>query len=364
MDGALIGLGTIGRGHLKAYAQQGRLRLVATMDPLGPRDALSPYPGLRELPCYEDIEQLLDSTKLDFIDICSPPDSHAYYIHQGLSRGLHVLCEKPILHDDRDLASIVTALGQASTLLFPAHNYRFAPGILRLRDLVRSSSFGQIETVQVRTLRSGSARGVDDWKPDWRRQRQISGGGILRDHGPHSFYVLRFLTGLVPREVSCVIGNSGGEPAERDGSPPVEDTARVRIRFSEGVRGRMDLTWAASHRESIYRVRGSGEHASLSDDDLTRTTAHTSSRERIRSDFNDVTHSAWIQGVLAEFSEAMESNSHEIRHAAANRVLQEILDVRSAYQSARKRGEWTPIGTALDLEQQLNVILGQGRGSK
>jgi glutamate-1-semialdehyde 2,1-aminomutase len=345
MRGAIVGLGTIGKGHLRAYARQEQLEIVALVDPLGPRDAVAVDRRLTNVPCYESVEQLLASTTLDFIDICSPPHKHLEYTRAALSRGLHVLCEKPILHSDADVDALCETVNKASTLLFPSHNYRFAPGILRVRELLGSPAFGALEELHFRTRRVGNARGIADWLPDWRVRAPISGGGILRDHGPHSFYVMRFLTGLVPVEVSCMTGHLGSGPVQPPGFTRVEDTAIARVRFDGGVEAQLELTWGANRRETIYQFRGRGQTVRLTDDDIV-VIGDTRSSERVVSDFNDVTHSAWFTALLAEFAEAARDNSAQVRATAAARAVQESLDVAAAYRSARSGGEWTPVEEA------------------
>src|SRR5439155_1347219 len=42
-------------------------------------------------------DELLAEAPLDFVDICTPPSSHASLIQSALERDLHVLCEKPLV---------------------------------------------------------------------------------------------------------------------------------------------------------------------------------------------------------------------------------------------------------------------------
>ncbi|HEX2418187.1 MAG TPA: Gfo/Idh/MocA family oxidoreductase, partial [Micromonosporaceae bacterium] len=275
MRGALIGLGTIGRGHLAGYAKQDQLEVVAFVDPIGPR-ALADHQAWRNTPCFDSLSELLESQSLDFIDICTPPNTHLDYIQTGLRHGLHVLCEKPVIHSDDDFRDLRETVSKATSVLFPAHNYLFAPGITRIREVVRHPDFGEIQEINFQTLRSRSALGTADWIPHWRRQLSISGGGILRDHGPHSFYVMRHITGLTPQDVSCLVGNTGAVPpvcvpAGTEGEPAVEDTAVIRVRFHNGIEGRLDLTWAANRRETVYQVRGSRQTVTMIDDEITVT---------------------------------------------------------------------------------------------
>lgn len=338
--GAVVGLGVIGRSHLRAYADQERLQIVGLVDPLGPRDAVPASPALVGLPCFPTLDSLLASEAVDFIDICSPPHTHADYICQGLSRGLHVICEKPVVYSSPDIARISEELSKRKLLLFPAHNYRHAPGIVELQRIVSSGALGAVQRVRFRTLRTGSAKGVPDWWPDWRRDPAISGGGVLRDHGPHSFYVLRFITGLAPQQVSCQLS-----PPHAKGhrSQEVEESASLSVQCEDGVTAVIELTWAATQRATSYEVICEHGSVSLVDDDLIVARGTVSETRSIRSDFNDTTHWRWIRGMLREFTETASSTDTDLWRAVGERALQEAADVAAAYQSAARSGAWMSI---------------------
>ena len=341
--GAVVGLGVIGRSHLRAYADQRNLQVVGLVDPLGPRDATAAGSALADLPCFSTLESLLASTAVDFVDICSPPNTHADYICQGLSGGLHVIAEKPLVRSSHEIARIRDELAGGDRLLFPAHNYRHAPGILEMRRIVTSGALGDVQRVQFRTSRTGSAKGVPDWQPDWRRDVAISGGGILRDHGPHSLYVLRFVTGLALQQVSCQV--SPAQVAGLGGNP-VEERASLSVRCARGVNAVIELTWTGTHRATSYEVTCERGSVSLVDDDLIVTQGGASQVRSVRSDFNDASHWRWISGMLREFAETVSSDDPDSWAALGERALQEAEDVDAAYRSAARAGAWTDITQA------------------
>lgn len=314
------------------------------MDPLGPRDAAPAGSALADVACFPTLESLLASTPVDFIDVCSPPHTHADYICQGLSGGLHVISEKPLVRSAQEIARIRDELSETDRLLFPAHNYRHAPGILEMRRIVTSGQLGDVRRVQFRTSRTGSAKGVADWRPDWRRDAAISGGGILRDHGPHSLYVLRFVTGLALQQVSCAVTPA---PANGHGGNPVEERASLSVRCARGVTAVIELTWAATHRATSYEVICERGSVSLVDDDLIVTQGGASEARSIRSDFNDASHWRWISGMLQEFAEAASSDDTDHWAVLGERALQEATDVDAAYRSAARAGAWTDIAQAV-----------------
>ena len=96
LRGGIIGLGNVAvHGHLPAWRERGDVEIVAVSDTSAERrDACAQaLPGAG---WHDSVDALLDEARLDFVDICTPPSSHANLIRRALERGLHVLCEKPL----------------------------------------------------------------------------------------------------------------------------------------------------------------------------------------------------------------------------------------------------------------------------
>src|SRR5450755_3186924 len=96
LKGAIIGFGNIAeRGHWPTYAKSSDVEIVAVTDPsiarLAAAKALRP-----DLRTYGSTVNLFSYEKLDFVDICTPPSTHAELAYQALSKNCHVLCEKPL----------------------------------------------------------------------------------------------------------------------------------------------------------------------------------------------------------------------------------------------------------------------------
>ena len=93
LRGAFIGFGNVAaKGHLPGWQSLGGFKIVAATDVLSARrDAfLESCPDGR---WYDSVGDLLSSERLDFVDICTPPSSHAALIERALEARLHVLCE-------------------------------------------------------------------------------------------------------------------------------------------------------------------------------------------------------------------------------------------------------------------------------
>ena len=127
LKGAFIGFGNVAaNGHLPGWRARDDVRIVAATDAAASRREafLAVCPDGR---WYETVDDLLASEKLDFVDICAPPGSHAALIERALDAGLHVLSEKPLVTRIEDAKRMAGAAARAGRVLHTVHNWLEAP---------------------------------------------------------------------------------------------------------------------------------------------------------------------------------------------------------------------------------------------
>jgi len=96
LRGAFIGFGNVAaKGHLPGWQSVKDVQIVAATDAVAAqgRAFLEACPGGQ---WHKTVDELLSGKALDFVDICTPPSSHAALIKRALDARLHVLCEKPL----------------------------------------------------------------------------------------------------------------------------------------------------------------------------------------------------------------------------------------------------------------------------
>src|SRR5215475_10191736 len=137
LRGAMIGFGNVAaHGHVPGWLGRPDVQIVAVSDTNEARRAEAD----RFLPhaCwYDSVETLLAKERLDFVDICTPPSSHTDLIRAALRRGVHVLCEKPLVTSPEDLAEISRLVTIERKVLYTVHNWHHAPIIEFVRDLLQ-----------------------------------------------------------------------------------------------------------------------------------------------------------------------------------------------------------------------------------
>lgn len=289
------------------------------------------------LAAYATFEEMAAREAPDFVDICSPPHTHSGYLLQAAQAGLHVLCEKPVFMPTEEGYDTFAARVQSpGRVVYACHNYKFAPILSLMEGIVRAPTFGEVLNARFRTVRNGHALGVPEWNPHWRRDPAYSGGGILRDHGPHSVYLATHITGLEPVAVSCLAGN-----LRRDEYGATEDTALLTMRCAGGAQIVLDLTWAGSFRDSYYSVSGSGGVIVVENDDVYYTRGGEVVRTTLASEFDDPSHRAWFARMLADFADMVVNPARQ--HKLTLEALMTSAVIDAGYESAANHGEWVKL---------------------
>ena len=160
LKGAFIGFGNVAaNGHMPGWRARDDVRIIAATDAAASREQafLAACPDGR---WHETVDDLLSGEKLDFVDICAPPGSHAPLIERALDAGLHVLSEKPLVTRAEDAERVAGAAARSGRVLHTVHNWLCAPVCRKISALVEEGAIGPVRSVRWRTLRTQPAIAV------------------------------------------------------------------------------------------------------------------------------------------------------------------------------------------------------------
>jgi predicted dehydrogenase len=295
LRGAFIGFGNVAaKGHLPGWQSRDDVAIVAATDALAARrDAfLAACPNGR---WYDSAEDLLSGETLDFVDICTPPSSHAALIGQALEADLHVLCEKPLVIRPADAQLVAAAAARAGRVVHAVHNWLKAPVCLKISALIADGAIGRTRSIRWRTLRTQPAVAVaPDGGTNWRVDPAIAGGGILLDHGWHALYcVVRW--GGAPRGIAATLEQ------RRFREWALEDTATVTLELMSGT-GEIHLTWAGEERANEIEIEGEQGHIDVAGDRVVLTTSSGEQHWSCPPSLSEGSHHQdWFVGVAEDF---------------------------------------------------------------
>ena len=307
--GAIIGLGNVAvHGHLPGWVERHDVHLVAATDTCSARLNLLKA-SLPQAHWYDSLDELLATERLDFVDICTPPGTHAEIIQKALQHDLHVLCEKPLVSRISDLETLVNLAVKKKKVLYTVHNWHQAPIIQKICQLIQDGVIGEIQDSTWQTFRTKPAIAGGPQGDNWRVDPIMAGGGVLVDHGWHALYVLYNWFRQAPTRLRAQL------ETRRHAQWPTEDTATVWLEFPSG-KGEIFLTWASDKRENRVELKGTrgsllveGEWIVLSESE-----SHTGEqRWPCHPPLSDGSHHPdWFGGIITDFLEAVGGNS-EVR---------------------------------------------------
>lgn len=204
----MVSVGWMGRLHSRAYGQVPlhypelpvRAELVVAADPdAGGRRHATEVLGYRR--AASDYRAVLDDPEVDVVSICSPNFLHREVAIAAAAAGKHFWIEKPMGISAAQARDIAGAAQRAAVRTAVGFNYRHAPAVARVRDLVRSGRLGRITHARVSLLADYSADPAGALT--WRFLRERAGSGVLGDLLSHGADLVQHVLGRL-LEVSGV----------------------------------------------------------------------------------------------------------------------------------------------------------------
>ena len=143
-----------------------------------------------------DIEEVLKDEEIDFIDICTPNDSHFDIVKKVATYGKAIYCEKPLAASSSDAIEMAKLVKENNIINSVALVYRFMPALSLLKRELEKETIGQIIDFKVRTYHDSYLN--EKKKGTWRTGKK-SGGGALLDLGVHLIDMIQFTIGDIEK---------------------------------------------------------------------------------------------------------------------------------------------------------------------
>ena len=217
----IVGAGMISRdSHLPAALASRQVQVTALIDPTTERARTLARDFGIDVAAAEDITQVID--QIDAAVIATPNASHAEIAICCLSRGKHVLIEKPIATSVSEGEHILAAAKKSGAVLAVGYATRFRDSTKLLKNLRAREYFGKVSQF---VNRFGSPGG---WSPvsGYNLNKDTAGGGVLIVTGTHFLDRMLHFWGP-PSEVSMQHDSKGGPEAN----------CRCQFRFDSGIFG-------------------------------------------------------------------------------------------------------------------------------
>jgi predicted dehydrogenase len=270
---ALVGGGQgafIGRVHATAAILDNRAALVAGALSSNPDKAKASAPSFDIKPdrAYGSIDELIQNelalpadVRIDFVSIATPNHTHFPIAKAALEAGFNVVCDKPMTFDLKQAEELAGIVDKSGAVFALTHNYTGYPLVRQARQMILGGEFGEIQAVRsnylqgwLRTRLETSEQKQAAWRTD---PAKSGAAGAFGDIGTHAYNLARYMTGLIPAEVSCHLKIF-------EGGRRLDDYGHAVIRFENGAVGTVTASQISHGRENDLFIEIDGTKGALS----------------------------------------------------------------------------------------------------
>ena len=221
----VIGVGVMGSNHARVLAEMAGVELVGVVDPdRGQRDFVSRTLGT---PAFADLDELLERG-VDAVTIAAPTHLHHDIALECISRGIHLLVEKPIAPTVEEGRAIVGAARRAGVTLMVGHVERFNPAVESIKRAIKNQDILSIAITR-----------VGPFPP------RMSNVGVVIDLAVHDIDLIRWFTDSEIVEIQPQLSSA---VAER------EDIALLQFRTASGVLAHINTNWLTPFKARTIHV--------------------------------------------------------------------------------------------------------------
>ena len=259
----------IGRVHATAAILDNRAVLVAGALSADPAKAKASAPDYdikpeRAYGSYQEMvaaEAKLPATeRIDFVSIATPNHTHFEIAKAFAEAGFNVMCDKPLTFDLAQAEELAKIVKKTGVVFAVTHNYTGYPLVRQARDMVRAGELGEINAVRAFYIQGWLRRRLERDKQkqaSWRTDPKRSGAaGCFGDIGTHAYNLSRFVTGLLPDQVSCLLRTF-------EAGRELDDYGVAAIRYQNGALGTVTASQISHGRENDLWIEVDGTKGAL-----------------------------------------------------------------------------------------------------
>jgi len=259
----------IGKVHSIAATLDNRATLVAGALSSDPARAKASAPDYdikpdRAYGSYQEMlagESKLPATeRIDFVSIATPNHLHFEVAKSFAEAGFNVMCDKPMTFDLPQAEELYRVAQKTGVVFGVTHNYTGHPLVRQAREMVLSGELGEVNAVRAFYIQGWLRSRLEkenQKQASWRTDPKRSGAaGCFGDIGTHAYNLGRFITGLLPDQVACLLKTYVEGRA-------LDDYGTALIRFQNGALGTVTASQISHGRENDIWIEVDGTKASL-----------------------------------------------------------------------------------------------------
>ena len=193
LNWAVLGTGVIANEMAQALVKMNkRLYAVANRTHQKALDFAERY-GVQKV--YDQIDEVFEDEAVDIIYITSPHNTHYEFMKKALEHGKHILVEKSITLNSRELDEMIALAAEKKLVLAEAMTIWHMPIYKKLWEIVQS---GQLGKVQIITMNFGSFK---EYNMSNRFFNMNLAGGAMLDIGVYALSIVRSFMEEKPEDI-------------------------------------------------------------------------------------------------------------------------------------------------------------------
>lgn len=260
------------KAHLPALLAHPRFDVVALASP----NTAAAVAKERNIPhAFASAREMIEGCELDCITVASPPFTHRDDVLAALDARLHVMCEKPFALNVEQAEEMLAASLNAQTACGVAHEFRFIPQRMALKQLVENGHLAPLREIEVTQfmefLRMSGERERGWW---FERER---GGGLAGALLSHVIDSANWTVGRGPRRVHGFLRTANATRHDRHGqfTSTVDDGAFALLDYGDGLVGRLTVDGTIAVESFTIAVHAENRTAVASGTDMATMTLFT-----------------------------------------------------------------------------------------
>lgn len=242
-----IGFGRMGITHFSILNTHPSVEIAAVCDQSNTMmKILHKYADVKT---YSDYREMINESKLDFVIISTPTDSHTDIITYTISNDLHTFSEKPFALSVADGRESLLQLEGKALVNQVGYVNRFNEVFMEVKKLLDTGVIGEVKNFSSEMY---GATVLKDSKSSWRGKRKM-GGGCMYEFASHCIDLVVYLLGQPDKVVGSIMQSIY--------SSDVEDLVSSTFIYNNGRSGTVMVNWSdETYRKpaNIVTIFGTG----------------------------------------------------------------------------------------------------------
>ena len=194
---ATLGCGVIGNELAQAMNKMGRSLYSVANRTHSKAVAFAEKYGIKKV--YDNPDDVFSDENVDVIYISTPHNLHIRSLLKALNSGKHVLCEKSITLNSKELTEAISAASRNNVVLAEAMTIYHMPIYKKLNEIISSNKLGELRLIQ---LNFGSYK---EYNMNNRFFNKNLAGGALLDIGVYALSLARWFMSETPDQIASQV---------------------------------------------------------------------------------------------------------------------------------------------------------------